>query len=72
MVIKMTQAGEESGLLSKMLNRAADYYERKVDSTITTVMGMLEPILIVTVGGIVLVVVLALYLPIFTMSDIAK
>jgi len=68
MVVKMIQVGEESGSLSKVLDRTADYYERKVDSTITTVMGMLEPIMIVTVGGIVLVVVLALYLPIFSMS----
>ena len=68
-VVKMTQVGEESGSLSKALDRTSDYYERKVDSTITTVMNMLEPIMIVTVGGIVTVVVLALYLPIFTMSE---
>ena len=68
MVVKMIQVGEESGSISKVLERTADYYERKVDSTITTVMGMLEPIMIVAVGGIVLVVVLALYLPIFSMS----
>ena len=71
MVVKMIQVGEESGSLSKVLDRTSDYYERKVDATITTVMGLLEPIMIVTVGGIVLVVVLALYLPIFSMSDTA-
>jgi len=68
MVIKMMQVGEESGALPKVLERTAMYYERKVDSTITTVMGLLEPIMIVVVGGIVLIVVLALYLPIFSMS----
>jgi type IV pilus assembly protein PilC len=68
LVTKMVQVGEESGSLSNVLERTSDYYERKVDSTITTVMGMLEPIMIVTVGAIVLVVVLALYLPIFSMS----
>ncbi len=72
MVVKMIQVGEESGSLSKVLDRTSDYYERKVDSTITTVMSLLEPIMIVTVGSIVLVVVLALYLPIFSMSDVAK
>ena len=72
MVVKMIQVGEESGSLSKVLDRTSDYYERKVDSTITTVMSLLEPIMIVTVGAIVLVVVLALYLPIFSMSDMAK
>jgi type IV pilus assembly protein PilC len=44
------------------------YYERKVDSSITTIMGLLEPLMIVVVGAIVLIVVLALYLPIFSME----
>jgi type IV pilus assembly protein PilC len=68
MVVKMMQVGEESGSLPKVLERTAMYYERKVDSTITTVMGLLEPLMIVVVGAIVLIVVLALYLPIFSMS----
>ena len=72
MVVKMIQVGEESGSLSNMLDRTADYYERKVDAAITTVMSLLEPVMIVTVGAIVLVVVLALYLPIFSMSNTAK
>jgi type II secretory pathway component PulF len=69
MVVKMIEVGEESGSLSKVLDRTADYYERKVDALITTVMSLLEPLMIVLVGGIVLVVVIALYLPIFSMSD---
>jgi len=72
MVIKMVQVGEESGSLPKVLDRTSEYYERKVDSTITTAMALIEPIMIVTVGMIVLVVVLALYLPIFTMSEMSK
>src|SRR3972149_4079845 len=62
MVIKMVQVGEESGSLPKVLDRTSDYFERKVDSTVTTAMSLIEPIMIVTVGAIVLVVVLALYL----------
>jgi type IV pilus assembly protein PilC len=68
MVVKMIQVGEQSGSLPKMLERTADYYERKVDSTVTTLLSLLEPIMIVTVGAIVLVVVLALYMPIFSMG----
>ncbi len=68
MLIKMMQVGEESGSLPKVLDRTAIYYERKVDSLITTLMSLLEPIMIVVVGAVVLVVVLALYLPIFSMS----
>ena len=68
MVVKMTQIGEESGSLPVMLDRTADFYERKVDAMLTTLLSLLEPIMIVLVGAIVLVVVLALYMPIFTMG----
>ncbi|MBN2181293.1 MAG: type II secretion system F family protein [Sedimentisphaerales bacterium] len=70
MVIKMVRAGEESGSLWKTLDRTADFYEDKVDATITTITSLLEPLLIIIVGIIVLIVVLALYLPIFQISDI--
>jgi type IV pilus assembly protein PilC len=69
MVVKMIQVGEESGSLPQVLERTSDYYERKVDAAISTVLGLLEPVMIVTVGGVVLVVILALYLPIFTMGE---
>jgi type IV pilus assembly protein PilC len=72
MVVKMIQIGEESGSLATVLERTSAHYERKIDSTITLMTSLLEPIMIVTVGAIVLVVVLALYLPIFSMSDVAK
>ena len=68
MLIKMIQVGEESGSLPKVLDKTAEYYERKVDTTISTATSLLEPIMIVTVGAIVLVVVIALYLPIFSMG----
>jgi len=68
MLIKMIQVGEESGSLPEVLDKTAEYYERKVDTTIATATSLLEPIMIVTVGAIVLVVVVALYLPIFSMG----
>jgi type II secretory pathway component PulF len=70
LVTKMIKVGEESGSLGRSLDRTADYYERKVEAAIGTLMSLLEPIMIVTVGAIVLVVVIALYLPIFNMSNI--
>ncbi|MBN2138937.1 MAG: type II secretion system F family protein [Sedimentisphaerales bacterium] len=72
MVTKMIQVGEESGSLPTVLERTSDHYERKVEAMIATMMALLEPIMIITVGMIVLVVVLALYLPIFTMSEVTK
>jgi len=70
MVIKMIQVGEESGSMPEVLEKTSEHYERKVDSTVTTLLNLLEPVMIVSVGGIVSVVVIALYLPIFTMSDL--
>ena len=72
MLVKMVQVGEESGSLPAVLERTAEHYERRIDATISTIMTLIEPTLIVTVGGIVLTVLLALYLPIFTMSGAVK
>lgn len=69
MVIKMIQVGEESGSMPEVLEKTSEHYERKVDATVTTLLSLLEPIMIISVGAIVSVVVIALYLPIFTMSD---
>ncbi len=69
MVIKMIQVGEESGSMPEVLAKTSEHYERKVDSTVTTLLSLLEPIMIISVGAVVSVVVIALYLPIFTMSD---
>jgi len=69
MVIKMIQVGEESGSMPEVLEKTSEHYERKVDSTVTMLLSLLEPIMIISVGAIVSVVVIALYLPIFTMSD---
>lgn len=70
MVIKMIQVGEESGSMPEVLEKTSEHYERKVDSTVTMLLSLLEPIMIISVGAIVSVVVIALYLPIFTMSDV--
>ena len=70
MVIKMIQVGEESGSLPRVLEKTSEHYERKVDTTVTTLTSLLEPIMIVSVGAVVSIVVIALYLPIFSMSDV--
>lgn len=70
MVTRMVQVGESSGTLPVVLDRASSYYETKMDTTMTILLNLLGPIVIVVVGGIVMLVVVALYLPIFSMSDI--
>jgi type IV pilus assembly protein PilC len=66
--IKMAKIGEQSGSLSSVMEKTSEYYEKRVDSLVSTMLGLIEPILIITVGAIVLVVILAMYLPIFSMS----
>ena len=66
--VKMAQIGENSGSLSSVMGKTAEYYEKKVDSLVSLLLGLLEPILIICVGAIVLVVILAMYLPIFSMG----
>jgi type II secretory pathway component PulF len=68
MVVKMTEVGEESGALPAILRKTSEHYERRIAATIDAMTGLLEPVMITTIGAIVLVVVVALYLPIFTMS----
>lgn len=66
--VKMVHIGEESGSLASVLEKTSEYYARKVELLIGSLLGLLEPILIVSVGAIVLVVLLAMYMPIFSMS----
>lgn len=70
LAVKMAQVGEESGSMPNVLDRTSDFFERKVDSAVSAMTSSLEPILIITVGLIVAAIVVALYLPIFTMSDL--
>lgn len=66
--IKMAQIGENSGSLGSVMEKTSEYYEKKVDGLVSMMLGLLEPFLIISVGAIVLVVILAMYLPIFSMS----
>lgn len=61
----MTAVGEETGLSDEMLNRVGIYYDGELDALITTLTSLLEPILIVFVGGLVGFIVIAMYMPIF-------
>jgi type IV pilus assembly protein PilC len=72
LVSRMVAAGERSGQIHDMLGRTAQYYEEELETTLTNLTSLLEPVLIVSVGSIVLVVVLALYLPIFRLSSIMR
>jgi type IV pilus assembly protein PilC len=69
MVGQMIEIGEQTGALDGMLGKIADFYEDEVDNAVKGMMTLIEPILLVFIGGIIAVLVLAMYLPIFGMAD---
>lgn len=70
MTLHLIASGEASGKLESMLERAADNQERELETVIAMVMGMFEPLLILVMGGVVLVIVLAILLPIFDLNQL--
>ena len=72
MTIHLISSGESSGELPAMLERSASYQEREMDSLIATLLGILEPALILLMGLLVLVIVLALLLPIFNLNELIQ
>lgn len=72
MVTQLVATGEESGTLPGMLGRAATYYEQQVDQSVATLSTLIEPLMIVLMGGMAGGVILALYLPIFNLGRAIK
>lgn len=70
--VHLIASGEASGKLDEMLDRAADNQEREVETLIAALMGIFEPVLILAMGGIVLLIVLAILLPIFDLNTLVK
>ena len=72
MALSMLSIGEETGEMDKMLSKVADFYEDEVGAMVKALTSMLEPAMIVVVGGIVGSILLAMYLPMFTVFDQIK
>lgn len=69
MVVSMISIGETTGKLDDMLGKIADMYEDEVDDAVTNLTGLIQPVLIVFVGGIVAFLLIAMYLPIFQLAE---
>jgi len=70
MVIQMAAIGEESGALDEMLIKVAEAYEEEVNNSVDALSSLLEPLIIVFIGGVVGTMVIAMYLPIFKMAAV--
>ncbi|GAA2521138.1 type II secretion system F family protein [Rarobacter incanus] len=69
MVVQMMAVGEDTGALDDMLEKIADFYDAEVEATTEQLTSLIEPIMIVVIGGIVGGMVIALYMPIFSIYD---
>jgi type IV pilus assembly protein PilC len=72
MVSHMVGVGEETGNMDEMLSKVADFYEDEVDAAVKGLMSILEPVLIVVIGGAVGFIVISMYLPLFAVYDSIK
>jgi type IV pilus assembly protein PilC len=72
MVRHMVAVGEETGALDTMLTKVADFYEDQVDAAVKALTSILEPVMIVVIGGIVGFIVISMYLPLFKVYDQIK
>ena len=68
MVVQMVGVGAQTGGLEAMLNKIADFYEDEVDVAVAALTSMIEPIMMVGIGSVVGTVLIAMYLPIFSLA----
>jgi type IV pilus assembly protein PilC len=72
MVVQMIGVGEQTGALDTMLNKIADFYEEEVDVAVAALTSLLEPIMMVVIGGVAGTMIIAMYLPIFEIAGKVK
>jgi type IV pilus assembly protein PilC len=72
MVVQMLAVGEETGAMDTMLSKIADFYEDEVAAAIKALTSILEPVMIILIGGIVGFIVISMYLPLFKVYDSIK
>ncbi|HQL00789.1 MAG TPA: type II secretion system F family protein [Smithellaceae bacterium] len=70
MVVQMIAVGEATGALDSMLNKIADFYDDEVDAAVEAMTSLLEPVMMVFLGGIVGGMIVAMYLPIFKLASV--
>jgi type IV pilus assembly protein PilC len=70
MVVQMIAVGEATGALDAMLNKIADFYDEEVDAAVAGLTALIEPIMMVFLGGVVGGMIIAMYLPIFKMASV--
>jgi type IV pilus assembly protein PilC len=70
MAMQMAAIGEESGSLDEMLRKVAEFYEEEVDTAVASLSSLMEPLIMVILGGLIGGLVIAMYLPIFKLGTV--
>lgn len=71
-LVEMVRVGETSGNLMAVLDESADYYERSIDSKINTLISLIEPVIIIALGLVVAMMLVSVYLPIFSIIRVVQ
>ena len=72
MVVQMIAVGEDTGQIDEMLDQVSDFYDQEVESTTEALTSLIEPLMIAVLGGIVGSMIVALYMPLFSIFDLIK
>ena len=72
LIVNMTSIGEESGRMYENYEKLTEFYEREVENTVTSLIKMIEPLLIVFLGGTIGLIIMALYLPVFNLGSVVN
>jgi type IV pilus assembly protein PilC len=71
LAIEMIEVGESTGALPQMLNSVAEFFEEDVETSLTAAMSLIEPAILIVMGAVVITILIALYMPIFSLSAVA-
>lgn len=67
-MVQLIQTGEETGEINKLLEKVSDFYSKEVDATIGRLTSLIEPLLIILIGGVIGIILIAIYLPVFMLG----
>jgi type IV pilus assembly protein PilC len=72
LAVEMIEVGESTGALPQMLNSVAEFFEEDVQTSLAAIMSLIEPIILIVMGVVVVIVLIALYLPIFSLNSVGN
>ena len=70
--VEMIEVGESTGALPQMLNSVAEFFEEDVQTSLATIMSLIEPVMLIVMGTVVVFILIALYAPIFSLSGVGS